>query len=68
MAQRQSQAMKNANVVLQRELDIAFDEIARMNAAIVAQEQKLAAHNAVAELEQKLHIARRATHHDAKHQ
>jgi hypothetical protein len=66
MARSQSQMtaelrlQTNVAASLGRELDIARDEIARLNSVVVAQEQKLAAHIAVVELEKKLNIARRA--------
>ena len=54
------QMQKNANAALRRELDTVYVELEKVNTVIVEQERKLAAHNAVAELEQKLHVARRA--------
>ena len=53
------QTQKNANADLRRELDIVYKELAKANSVIVEQERKLAAHNVVAELEQKLHAAKR---------
>jgi hypothetical protein len=54
------QAQKNANAVLQRELDAVHDLLAQANITITEQERRLTAHNAVVGLEKKLSIARRA--------
>jgi len=53
------QAKKNANADLQRELDIVHAELAKAHAVIVEQKRKLTAHDAVVELEQELHTAKR---------
>ncbi len=53
------QVQKNQTAALQRELDAAYGELENANVLIVEQKRKLAAHDAVAELEQKLHHARR---------
>ena len=50
---------RTKNATLQRELDIVHEELEKANSLIVEQKRKLAAHDAVAELEQKLHHARR---------
>ena len=57
MAELQTQ--KNANAVLQRELDAVHDLLAQANIMITEQERKLKAHSAVVELEQRLASARR---------
>jgi hypothetical protein len=58
MAELQEQ--KNANAVLQRELDAVHELLAQANTTITEQERRLTAHNAVVELERKLSMARRA--------
>jgi hypothetical protein len=55
------QAQKNHSAALRRELDAVYVELEKANTLIVEQKRKLAAHDAVAELEQKLHFARRMT-------
>lgn len=52
------QTLKNNNAVLQRELDLAYDELAKANAVITEQRRKLSGHDAVVELEQRLQAAR----------
>ena len=49
----ETETQQRANAVLKRELDIAYDEIARMNSVIVEQERKLKVHSDVAALERK---------------
>ena len=53
------QAQKNVSDTLQRELGVVYEELSKANTLIVEQKRKLSAHDAVAELEQKLHFARR---------
>ena len=54
------QATKSHNAALQRELDAIYVELEKANSVIAEQRRKLAAHDQVAELEKKLHIARRS--------
>jgi hypothetical protein len=53
------QAMKNVSAALQRELDSVHEQLEQASTLIVDQGRKLAAHSEVAELEKRLHIARR---------
>lgn len=57
-AEVEIQTLKNNNAVLQRELDLAYDELAKANAVITEQRRKLSGHDAVVELEQRLQAAR----------
>jgi hypothetical protein len=61
LAQPTAQLQEQNNVIasLRRELDVVYTELAKANAVITEQARKLAAHDRVVELEQKLHAARR---------
>jgi hypothetical protein len=54
------QTLKNNNTCLQREVDAVHEELLKANSLITDQQRKLAAHDRVVELEQRLSIARRA--------
>jgi hypothetical protein len=53
------QTKESDNAVLRRELHTTRDELERAHALIAEQAQRLAAHDEVAALEQKLRVARR---------
>ena len=61
LAQSTAQLQEQKSVIasLRRELDVVYTELAKANAVITEQGRKLAAHDRVVELEQKLHAARR---------
>jgi hypothetical protein len=52
------ETQQRANAALKRELDLAYDELAKANVVITEQSRKLAAHDRFVDLEQKLHEAR----------
>ena len=54
------QSQKSHGAALQRDLDVAYDELAKANAVIVDQGRKLTTHNEIFELEKRLQIARRS--------
>ena len=61
LAQSTAQLQEQKSVIasLRRELDTVYAELQKANTVITEQERTLTAHTAVAELEKKLHIARR---------